>query len=90
VQGIYWLPALDNEGPLSGMDAAKWQESLRVRVKSLYLTMRKLYDQIAAPGTFLVSATRLGGQHGYDAAGALRADGRRSGGIHQGLQARAP
>jgi acyl transferase domain-containing protein/acyl carrier protein len=71
VQGIYWLPALDNEGPLSGMDAAKWQESLRVRVKSLYLTMRTLYDQIAAPGTFLVSATRLGGQHGYDAAGAF-------------------
>jgi hypothetical protein len=40
VQGVYWLPALDNEGPLSGMDAAQWQESLRVRVKSLYLTMR--------------------------------------------------
>ena len=50
VQGIYWLPALDNEGPLSGMDAAQWQESLRVRVKSLYLTMRKLYDQVAASG----------------------------------------
>ena len=71
VQGVYWLPALDNEGPLSGMDAAQWRESLRVRVKSLYLTMRKLYDQVAASGTFLVSATRLGGQHGYDAAGAV-------------------
>jgi NAD(P)-dependent dehydrogenase (short-subunit alcohol dehydrogenase family) len=53
------------------MDAAQWRESLRVRVKSLYLTMRKLYDQVAASGTFLVSATRLGGQHGYDAAGAV-------------------
>ncbi|MFZ0312977.1 MAG: SDR family NAD(P)-dependent oxidoreductase [Candidatus Korobacteraceae bacterium] len=71
VQGVYWLPALDNEGPLSGMDAAQWQESLRVRVKSLYLAMRKLYDQVAAAGTFLVSATRLGGQHGYDPAGAF-------------------
>ena len=30
-----------------------------------------LYEQIAAPGTFLVSATRLGGQHGYDEAGAV-------------------
>jgi NAD(P)-dependent dehydrogenase (short-subunit alcohol dehydrogenase family) len=29
-----------------------------------------LHEQIAAPGTFLVSATRLGGQHGYDEAGA--------------------
>jgi NAD(P)-dependent dehydrogenase (short-subunit alcohol dehydrogenase family) len=33
--------------------------------------MRILYEQIAPPGTFLVSATRLGGQHGYDKAGAL-------------------
>jgi len=32
--------------------------------------MRLLYDQIAAPDTFLISATRLGGQHGYDQAGA--------------------
>ena len=46
-------------------------EALRVRVKSLYTTMRLLYEQIAAPGTFLVSATRLGGQHGYDDAGAV-------------------
>ena len=30
-----------------------------------------LYEQIAAPSTFLVSATRLGGQHGYDEAGAI-------------------
>jgi len=42
-----------------------------VRVKSLYATMRVLYDHIAAAGTFLVSATRLGGRHGYDEAGAV-------------------
>ena len=41
-----------------------------VRVKSLYTTMCTLFEQIAAPGTFLVSATALGGQHGYDEAGA--------------------
>ena len=33
--------------------------------------MRVLYDQVAQPGTFLVSATQLGGQHGYDEAGAV-------------------
>ena len=60
VQGVYWLPALDNEGPLSDMDLSAWHEALRVRVKSLYATMRVLYEQVAAPGTFLVSATRLG------------------------------
>jgi NAD(P)-dependent dehydrogenase (short-subunit alcohol dehydrogenase family) len=71
VHGIYWLPALDDEGRLGEMDAAKWHEAVRVRVKSLYITMRTLYEEIARPGTFLVSATRLGGQHGYDPAGAV-------------------
>ena len=70
VQGVFWLPALDNEGPISGMDIATWREGLRVRVKALYSTMRRLYDQVAAAGTFLISATRLGGQHGYDEMGA--------------------
>ncbi|MFZ0912714.1 MAG: SDR family NAD(P)-dependent oxidoreductase [Candidatus Korobacteraceae bacterium] len=71
VQGVYWLSALDNEGDLAGMDLASWHEALWVRAKSLYTTMRVLFDQVAQPGTFLVSATRLGGQHGYDAAGAV-------------------
>jgi acyl transferase domain-containing protein/NAD(P)-dependent dehydrogenase (short-subunit alcohol dehydrogenase family) len=71
VQGVYWLSALDNEGDLAGMDLASWHEALWVRAKSLYTTMRVLFDQVAKPGTFLVSATRLGGQHGYDEAGAI-------------------
>jgi len=71
VHGVYWLPALDHEGSLRDMDLATWREALHVRVKSLYTTMRALYEQIAAPDTFLVSATRLGGQHGYDEAGAV-------------------
>jgi acyl transferase domain-containing protein/NAD(P)-dependent dehydrogenase (short-subunit alcohol dehydrogenase family)/acyl carrier protein len=71
VLGVYWLPALDNEGVLSNLDVNAWHEALRVRVKLLYTAMRTLYEQIALPGTFLVSATRMGGQHGYDEAGAL-------------------
>ena len=70
VQGVYWLPALDNEGLISTMNSHTWRENLRVRVKALYATMRKLYDQIAGTGTFLIAATQLGGQHGYDDAGA--------------------
>jgi acyl transferase domain-containing protein len=71
IHGVYWLPALDDEGWLSKMDLATWRDSLQVRVKSLYATMRTLYEQISAAGTFLVSATRLGGQHGYDDGGAI-------------------
>jgi acyl transferase domain-containing protein/NAD(P)-dependent dehydrogenase (short-subunit alcohol dehydrogenase family) len=72
VHGVYWLPALDNEGAFSEMDLATWHGALQTRVKSLYATMRILHEQVAAPGTgtFLVSATRLGGQHGYDQTGA--------------------
>ena len=71
VHGIYWLPALDPEGDLRDLDLATWHEAMRVRIKSLYTAMRALYIDIAKPGTFLVLATRLGGQHGYDDAGAV-------------------
>jgi 3-oxoacyl-(acyl-carrier-protein) synthase/NAD(P)-dependent dehydrogenase (short-subunit alcohol dehydrogenase family) len=70
IHGVYWLPALDYEGKLREMDVVAWREAVRVRVKLLYAAMRILYEQIAATGTFLVSATLLGGQHGYDDAGA--------------------
>ncbi|GAA2208064.1 hypothetical protein GCM10009850_035220 [Nonomuraea monospora] len=67
VDGVYWLPALDAEQPLEEMDPPAWREALRRRVKSLYTLIHHLYEQ--AP--FLVTATRLGGYHGYDVAGAL-------------------
>jgi acyl carrier protein/NAD(P)-dependent dehydrogenase (short-subunit alcohol dehydrogenase family) len=67
VHGVYWLSALDSEDNLNEMDLAAWREALSLRVKSLYAAMRILYDQ----QPFLVSATRLGGRHGYDEAGAL-------------------
>ncbi len=71
IDGIYWLPALDHEGDLRKMDLATWHQAIGIRLKSLYVTMRVVYEQIAKPGTFFVSATRLGGQHGYDDAGAF-------------------
>ena len=70
IQGVFWLPALDNEGDLGKLDSAAWHDALRVRVKSLYTTMRDLYEHVASAGTFFVSSTRLGGHHGYDDAGA--------------------
>jgi len=70
VHGVYWLPALDQEAILRELDAGAWREALRVRVKSLYSTMRAVYEYVAHPGTFLVTATRMGGYHGYDEAGA--------------------
>ncbi len=66
ITGVYWLPALDADGDLADYDLERWREALRRRVKALYATMRHLYD--ASP--FLIAATRLGGYHGYDQAGA--------------------
>ncbi|MGZ6266980.1 MAG: SDR family NAD(P)-dependent oxidoreductase [Candidatus Limnocylindrales bacterium] len=71
IQGVYWLPALDAEPSIGAMGLDEWREALRRRVKLLSTTMRSLYEQIAAEGTFLVTATRLGGMHGYDEAGAV-------------------
>ncbi|MFQ5584466.1 MAG: SDR family oxidoreductase, partial [Calditrichia bacterium] len=71
VQGVYWLPALDAEGDIATMDMKTWQQAAHKRIKLLYNTMRTLYDHIGKTGTFLISATRLGGQHGYDESGAL-------------------
>jgi acyl transferase domain-containing protein len=66
IAGVYWLPALDDDGDLADYDLDQWRESLRRRVKALYATMRALFDT----SPFLVAATRLGGYHGYDDAGA--------------------
>ena len=70
IQGVYWLPALDDEGPLSGLDAAARRHALHVRAKLLAATMRSLAEQVYGQGTFLITGTRLGGRHGYDADGA--------------------
>ena len=71
VDGVFWLPALDNEGDLRKLDSTSWREAVRVRVKLLYTTMRALYEDVGRPGPFLVTATTLGGHHGYDDAGAV-------------------
>jgi acyl transferase domain-containing protein/acyl carrier protein/NAD(P)-dependent dehydrogenase (short-subunit alcohol dehydrogenase family) len=71
IQGVYWLPALDNEGDIADMKHKEWREAAHLRIKLLYTAMRTLYNHIDKARTFLVSATRLGGRHGYDETGAL-------------------
>jgi 3-oxoacyl-(acyl-carrier-protein) synthase/acyl carrier protein len=71
IKGVYWLPALDEEGFIADISLEGWRQAIDVRVKRLFTTMRELYEEIGRPGTFLVVGTRLGGQHGYDEAGAL-------------------
>jgi NAD(P)-dependent dehydrogenase (short-subunit alcohol dehydrogenase family) len=70
VQGVFWLPALDVEPAIADMDLAAFREANRRRVKNLHAAMRALYGSVAAPGTFLVVATRMGGLHGQTPEGA--------------------
>jgi NAD(P)-dependent dehydrogenase (short-subunit alcohol dehydrogenase family) len=70
VQGVFWLPALDVEPALARMDLGAFREANRRRVKNLHATMQVLYESVSAPGTFLVSATRMGGLHGQTPEGA--------------------
>ncbi len=70
IHGVYWLPALDAGGELADLDLASWRAALDLRAKRLFHTARVLYDCLDQPGSFLVSATRLGGAHGLDAGGA--------------------
>jgi acyl transferase domain-containing protein/acyl carrier protein/NAD(P)-dependent dehydrogenase (short-subunit alcohol dehydrogenase family) len=70
IQGVYWLPALDMEGDFSKMTFEEWKAATQLRVKLLYTTMREL-QLLQNENVFLVSATRMGGNFGYDDKGAL-------------------
>ena len=66
VDGVYFLTALDEEPPLAQMSLEDWKLEVERRSAALYLVLR------AIPGEpFLVSATRMGGLHGYEPEGAL-------------------
>jgi 3-oxoacyl-(acyl-carrier-protein) synthase len=70
IEGVYWLPALDAEGPLAALEPRAWRAEGVLRVKLLYTVARSLYDALGEPGRFLLAATRLGGRHGYEPDGA--------------------
>jgi NAD(P)-dependent dehydrogenase (short-subunit alcohol dehydrogenase family) len=65
VHGLYFLPALDSEPSLDEMTPQTWQAEVERRAGLLYALVRALPGQ-----PFVLSATRLGGLHGYTAEGA--------------------
>jgi len=70
IDGVFWLPALDDEGFFVELSLEDFREGVRCRVKELFATMRALYGEIDRPERFLVTATRMGGRFGYDSDGA--------------------
>jgi NAD(P)-dependent dehydrogenase (short-subunit alcohol dehydrogenase family) len=61
IHGVFWLPALEPEVGLDAASTEDFRERTRVVAKNLATAMRVLYESVAAQGTFLVAATRLGG-----------------------------
>jgi len=70
ITGVYWLSALDVEKPIETLSYDEWKTATHSRIKLLYHTMRQL-ELLGQKDLFLVSGTRLGGNFGYDEAGAL-------------------
>ncbi len=65
INGVYFLPALDVEPALAETTSEQWQIEMGRRVYALFNLMKSLPGQ-----PFLVSATRMGGLHGYTPQGA--------------------
>ena len=59
IHGVYFLPGLNVESPLTEMPFAEWQNGTDQRAFALYHIFRAL-----STTRFLVSATRFGGLHG--------------------------
>ncbi|KAA3620777.1 MAG: beta-ketoacyl synthase, partial [Bacteroidetes bacterium] len=70
ITGVFWLPALDAAGDFSQLKYDEWKAATHLCVKLLYNTMRELV-MMGNENVFLISATRMGGNFGYDESGAL-------------------
>jgi NAD(P)-dependent dehydrogenase (short-subunit alcohol dehydrogenase family) len=90
VAGLYFLPALDASAPLSDIDLVQFRRLYRDRVLLLHGAARGLYEALGNPGTFVISATRMGGQHGYGAAGAANSVGGAVTGFTKALRRERP
>jgi len=70
IAGMYFLAPLDACPSLREIDLVEFRKQYRDRVLLLHGAVRGLYDALANPGTFLITATRMGGHHGYGQGGA--------------------
>jgi acyl transferase domain-containing protein/NAD(P)-dependent dehydrogenase (short-subunit alcohol dehydrogenase family)/acyl carrier protein len=68
--GLFFLASLDPCPSLADIDLVEFRKQYRDRVLLLHGAVRGLYDALGNPGAFLVAGTRMGGHHGYVAAGA--------------------
>jgi NAD(P)-dependent dehydrogenase (short-subunit alcohol dehydrogenase family)/acyl carrier protein len=69
VAGMYFLASLDACPSLADIDLVEFRKQYRERVLLLHGAVRGLYEALGAAGTFLITATRMGGHHGYGPGG---------------------
>ena len=88
--GLYFLPSLDRSAPLSDLDLVQFRKLYRDRVLLLHGAARGLYEALGNPGSFVITATRMGGQHGYGPAGAINSVGGAVSGFTKTLRRERP
>jgi NAD(P)-dependent dehydrogenase (short-subunit alcohol dehydrogenase family) len=65
LQGLVWLRSLEVEPSLDEGDEAAADSRMARGVRTLRALARSLYGQFEKPGSFFVTATRMGGTLGY-------------------------
>jgi acyl transferase domain-containing protein/NAD(P)-dependent dehydrogenase (short-subunit alcohol dehydrogenase family)/acyl carrier protein len=90
VAGLYFLPALDRSASLAELDLVQFRKLYRDRVLLLHGAARGMYEALGNPGSFVITATRMGGQHGYGAAGASNSVGGAVTGFTKALRRERP
>ena len=61
---------IDDVGVITDLEPEGWLQAVEQRVKLMHTVLQSLYSSLEETGSFLIAATRMGGRHGYDAAGA--------------------
>ena len=75
---------------MSDLDLVQFRKLYRDRVLLLHGAARGLYEALGNPGSFVITATRMGGQHGYGPAGAINSVGGAVSGFTKTLRRERP
>ena len=73
--GVYFLAGVDRSSNLPDLSPEAFREIDQHQIKRLCSVTRAFYDALDQKGTYLITATRMGGLHGYEPAGPSSAVG---------------
>jgi acyl transferase domain-containing protein/acyl carrier protein/NAD(P)-dependent dehydrogenase (short-subunit alcohol dehydrogenase family) len=90
VAGVFFLAAFDRAPALNEIDLVTFRKLYSDRILLLHGVARGLYDVMGVAGTFFITATRMGGHHGYGLGGATNSLGGSITGFTKALRREKP